>query len=143
MSPTPTPDQSKEESRSDNLTKLAGDDEDLRDINIKPEEVLKKIGEEKILGTALIDKTGKMIDSDLPSYIRKKTFSKMCATIVGAACHVNLRLTGGDMKKSIIYLKKANLILDTIDGVIFVLIVKKDADAKVLSNKLNEAIRDI
>ncbi|MGM0510459.1 MAG: roadblock/LC7 domain-containing protein [Thermoplasmatota archaeon] len=74
-------------------------------------DVLEKLKQEGILGSAVISRDGIVLNSDLPPSTHEETFAIMCATIVGAANTANKELDRSSPEKVIIDAKEGRILI--------------------------------
>ncbi|MBS3782524.1 MAG: roadblock/LC7 domain-containing protein [Candidatus Thermoplasmatota archaeon] len=106
--------------------------------------VFEGLKKEGVLGLALVDKKGNVIKSDLPSDVHDETFGMMSATIIGASCRANPKLSKGGVERSIVHSKKGNIIIsNTSGGLILSVLVDESQDTKALTEKIDKAANEI
>lgn len=106
--------------------------------------VINNLKEEGVLGIALVDKKGNIIESDLPSDVHDETFGMMSATIIGASCRVSPKLSKGDLKRSIVHSKEGNIILNnTEENMILSVLVDESRDIDDFIEKIDAALEEI
>ncbi len=74
-------------------------------------DVLEKLKQEGILGSAVISRDGIVLNSDLPSSTHEETFAIMCATIIGAANTANKELDRSNPDKVIIDSEEGRILI--------------------------------
>jgi len=74
-------------------------------------DVLEKLKQEGILGSAVISRDGIVLNSDLPSSTHEETFAIMCATIIGAANTANQELDRSNPEKVIVDSKEGRILI--------------------------------
>ncbi len=106
--------------------------------------VLRDLKDDDVLGVALVDKKGNLIESDLPSDIHDETFGMMSATIMGASCRASPKLSEGGVKRSIVHSQEGNIILsNTEKNIILSVLIDGSSDVDTYTEKVDAAVNEI
>lgn len=108
------------------------------------EEILENLKRKGVYGSAIIDREGGIIESDLPSEVHEETFGIMSATIMGASNSANSELERGSVKRIIVDSKEGKIILSSPGkDVIFSVVVDTSEKLGVLFEEINKAVENI
>ncbi|MFW5945858.1 MAG: roadblock/LC7 domain-containing protein [Candidatus Natronoplasma sp.] len=111
------------------------------------EELKKVLGglkDEDVLGVALVDKKGNLIESDLPPAVHDETFGMMSATIMGASSRASPKLSEGGVKRSIVHSQEGNIILSNTDkNMILSVLIDGSSDIDTYTEKVDAAVKEI
>ncbi|MEF8836077.1 MAG: roadblock/LC7 domain-containing protein [Candidatus Thermoplasmatota archaeon] len=106
--------------------------------------VLRTLKKEGVLGVALVDKKGNLIESDLPPDVHDETFGMMSATIIGASCRASPKLSKGGVERSIVHSKEGNIILsNTEENMILSVLVEESKEIDPFIERVDSALNEI
>lgn len=107
-------------------------------------EILEDLKRKGVSGSAIVDREGGIIESDLPSKAHEETFGIMCATMMGASNSANSELERGSVKRIIVDSKEGKIILSSPGkDVIFSVIVDSSKRLGALFEEINKAVESI
>ncbi|MFP3871965.1 MAG: roadblock/LC7 domain-containing protein [Candidatus Natronoplasma sp.] len=107
-------------------------------------DVLENLKRKGVYGSAIIDREGGIITSDLPQEVHEETFGIMCATIIGASNSANSELERGSVKRIIVDSKEGKMIISN-PGKDIILSVVVDTSGKLgaLFEEINKTVENI
>ncbi len=108
------------------------------------EKALENLKRKGVYGSAIIDREGGILKSDLPSEVHEETFGIMCATIMGASNSANSELERGSVKRIIVDSKEGKIILSNPgENIIFSVVVDTSERLGVLFEEINKTVEII
>ncbi|MBS3816433.1 MAG: roadblock/LC7 domain-containing protein [Candidatus Thermoplasmatota archaeon] len=107
-------------------------------------DILENLKRKGVYGSAVVDKEGGIIESDLPRNVHEDTFGIMCATIIGASNSANSELGRGSVRRIIVDSEEGKVII-TSAGEDLLLSVVVDASRKLgtLFEEINKSVETI
>lgn len=107
-------------------------------------EILENLKKEGVYGSAIVDKEGGIIASNLPREVHEDTFGIMCATITGASNSANSELDRGSVRRIIVDSEEGKIIItSTEDDLLLSVVVDKSRKLGALFEEINKSIKTI
>lgn len=104
--------------------------------------VLENLKKEGVYGSAIIDKEGDVLASDLPTEVQEDTFGVMCATVIGASNTVNSEVDRGSVKRVVIDSKKGKIIIaSTKMDLLLSVVVSRSQNLGALFEEINNSVK--
>ncbi len=110
----------------------------------KFEDILENLEKKGVYGSAIVDKEGGIIASDLPREVHEDTFGIMCATITGASNSANSELERGSVRRVIVDSDEGKIIItSTENDLLLSVVVDKSRKLGALFEEINKSIKII
>lgn len=107
-------------------------------------DILENLKEEGVYGSAIVDKEGGIIESDLPRGVHEDTFGIMCATITGASNSANSELDRGSVRRVIVDSEEGKIIItSTKNDLLLSVVVDKSRKLGSLFEEINKSVKTI
>lgn len=108
------------------------------------EEILDDLKIKGISGSAIIDKEGDIIETDLPEVVHEETFSIMCATVFGASTNANSELDRTSVNRIIVESNEGKIIITSVQQDRLLAVVVGDSEKLgVLFDEIKKAVKKI
>ncbi len=107
-------------------------------------ELLNNLKRKGVYGSALIDREGSIIKSNLPHEVHQETFGIMCATVIGAANSANSELDRGRIRRIIVDSREGKIIINSTEkNVILAVVVDSSEKLGLLFEEINKTINTL
>lgn len=107
-------------------------------------DILENLKKKGVYGSAIVDKEGGIIASDLPGGVHEDTFGIMCATITGASNSANSELDRGSVRRIIVDSEEGKIIItSTKNDLLLSVVVDESRRLGDLFEEINKSIETI